>query len=98
MYAWVKGVDVKDVLEPDGSFFMTEEMGKEIERISGGENITGAGRLTGIGYDPMTIAMNNFMASEGHRNTLLNTDYSQVGIGFAVSDDGQIYCSQTFSH
>lgn len=98
MYAWVKGVDVKDVLEPDGSFFMTEEMGKEIERISGGENITGAGRLTGIGYDPMTIAMNNFMASEGHRNTLLNTDYSHVGIGFAVSDDGQIYCSQTFSH
>lgn len=98
MYAWVKGVDVKDVLEPDGSFFMTEEMGKEIERISGGENITGAGRLTGIGHDPMTIAMNNFMDSEGHRNTLLNTDYSHVGIGFAVSDDGQIYCSQTFSH
>ena len=67
-----------------------------IEDLINGENITGAGRLTGIGYDPMTIAMNNFMASEGHRNTLLNTDYTRVGIGFAVSDDGQIYCCQHF--
>lgn len=67
-----------------------------IEDLINGENITGAGRLTGIGYDPMTIAMNNFMASEGHRNTLLNTDYTRVGIGFAVSADGQIYCCQHF--
>ena len=67
-----------------------------IEDLINGENITGAGRLTGIGYDPMTIAVNNFMASEGHRNTLLNTDYTRVGIGFAVSADGQIYCCQHF--
>ena len=67
-----------------------------IEDLINGENITGAGRLTGIGYDPMTIAMSNFMASEGHRNTLLNTDYTRVGIGFAVSDNGQIYCCQHF--
>ena len=97
MYAWVKGVDVEDVLESDGSFFMTEEMGKEIERFAGGENITGAGRLTGIGYDPMTLAMNNFMSSEGHRNTILNSDWTHVGIGFAVSDNGIIWCCQNFS-
>ena len=97
MYAWVKGVDVEDVLEPDGSFFMSEEMGKEIEPFAGGENITGAGRLTGIGYDPMTLAMNNFMNSEGHRNTILDSDWTQVGVGFAVSDEGIIWCCQNFA-
>lgn len=96
MYAWAIGADVEDVLEPDGSFFMTEEMGKAIERIGGLENITGAGRLTGIGYDPMTLAMNSFMNSEGHRNSLLSTDMERVGVGFAVGTDGQIWCCQTF--
>ena len=73
-----------------------DSIGVDANSITGGENITGAGRLTGIGYDPMTIAMKNFMGSEGHRNTLLSTDYTRVGIGFAVSDNGQIYCCQNF--
>lgn len=64
--------------------------------IAGGENITGAGRLTGIGYDPMTLAMNNFMNSEGHRNAILNSDWTRVGVGFAVSDEGIIWCCQNF--
>lgn len=93
MYAWVKGVDVKDVLEPDGSFFMTEEMGKEIERISGGENIS-----TTNSPDPMNACMTSLMNSEGHRRTMLDSDYSHVGIGFAVASNGDVYCSQTFSH
>ncbi|MFQ7689820.1 MAG: CAP domain-containing protein [Butyricicoccus sp.] len=93
MYAWVKGVDVKDVLEPDGSFFMTEEMGKEIERISGGENIS-----TTNSPDPMNACMTSLMNSEGHRRTMLDSDYSHVGVGFAVASNGDVYCSQTFSH
>lgn len=93
MYAWDKGVDVKDVLEPDGSFFMTEEMGKEIERISGGENIS-----TTNSPDPMNACMTSLMNSEGHRRTMLDSDYSHVGIGFAVASNGDVYCSQTFSH
>lgn len=60
------------------------------------ENITGAGRLTGIGYDPLTLAMNNFMNSEGHRNSILNNDMKYIGIGFALADDGNIYCCQQF--
>lgn len=68
----------------------------DIEDVINGENITGAGRLTGIGYDPMTLAMNNFMNSEGHRNTILDSDWTRVGVGFAVSDEGIIWCCQHF--
>ena len=94
MYAWVKGVDVEDVLEPDGSFFMTEEMGKEIEPFAGLENITGGS--TEIN-NVVERHMNNFMTSEGHRNTLLTKDFTKVGIGYAVGPTGSIYCCQTFS-
>lgn len=73
-----------------------ESIGVAAEDISGGENITGAGRLTGIGYDPMTLAMNNFMNSEGHHNTILNREWTRVGIGFALAEDGNIYCCQHF--
>ena len=68
----------------------------DIEDVINGENITGAGRLTGIGYDPMTLAINNFMNSEGHRNTILDSDWTRVGVGFAVSDEGIIWCCQHF--
>ena len=94
MYAWVKGVDVEDVLEPDGSFFMTEEMGKEIERFAGGENIA-----AGLSLDnnPVEQGMVGFMNSEGHRYAILDGDYTRVGVGFAVSDYGTIYCCQKFA-
>lgn len=95
MYTWVKGVDVEDVLNPDGSFDLTEEMGKEIKCFAGGENIAGGCFAE---EDPVKTDMSKFMASEGHRNNLLNSDYSHVGIGFAVAADGRnIFCCQTFS-
>lgn len=73
-----------------------DSIGVSAENISGGENITGAGRLTGIGLDPLTLSMNNFMNSEGHRNTILNDEWTRVGIGFALAEDGNIYCCQHF--
>lgn len=73
-----------------------ESIGVSAESISGGENITGAGRLTGIGLDPLTLSMNNFMNSEGHRNTILNEEWTRVGVGFALAEDGNIYCCQHF--
>lgn len=73
-----------------------ESIGVPAENISGGENITGAGRLTGIGLDPLTISMNSFMNSEGHRNTILNKEWARVGVGFALAEDGNIYCCQHF--
>lgn len=62
----------------------------------GGENITGAGYAYGQGYGMVTLAMNAFMNSEGHRQTILNTEYSRVGVGFAIANDGNVYCCQRF--
>ena len=73
-----------------------EKIGTTAEEISGGENITGAGRITGIGYDPLTLSMNNFMSSEGHRNTILNSRWTRAGVGFAQGEDGNIFCCQVF--
>ena len=49
-----------------------------------------------MGFDPMKAAMNNFMNSDGHRYAILDEDYTRVGIGFAVSENGTIYCAQEF--
>lgn len=83
--------EIKELAKAQGM-----EIREDIESIINAENITGAGRLTGIGYDPMTLAMNNFMNSEGHHNTILNREWTRVGIGFALAEDGNIYCCQHF--
>ena len=94
MYAWVKGVDEEDVLNPDGSFSMSEEMGKEIDCLSGGENIAGG---CGISNDPVSTDMQAFMTSEGHRRTILDPEWTRIGIGYALSPDGySVHCTQEF--
>ena len=40
--------------------------------------------------------MTGFYNSEGHRRTMLNPEYNRVGIGFAVSGNGDVYCAQEF--
>lgn len=70
--------------------------GLTYDDIRGGENITGVGNVNGLGYGPVIIAMNKFMNSEGHRNTLLKAEYTRVGIGFAVDANGTAYCDQSF--
>lgn len=64
--------------------------------IEGRENITTAGNVTTV-KSPCTRAMNNFMNSEGHRNTLLSTEYTRVGVGFATNSTGRVFCCQNFS-
>lgn len=64
--------------------------------IEGRENITTAGNVTTV-KSPCMRAMNNFMNSEGHRNTLLSTEYTRVGVGFATNSTGRVFCCQNFS-
>ena len=71
-------------------------LGISVDDIRCNENITTAGNIATV-EDPYTRAMNNFMHSEGHRYTMLNTEYTRVGIGFAVGSNGRIYCCQNFS-
>lgn len=73
------------------------DKGINSNRLDGSENITGAGYAYGQGYGMVTLAMNAFMNSDGHRHTLLSTEYSRVGIGFAIANDGNVYCCQNFS-
>ena len=76
------------------------ENGMSADDVYSHENITGAGRMTQLGvemgFDPMKAAMNNFMNSDGHRYAILDEDYTRVGIGFAVLENGTIYCAQEF--
>lgn len=72
------------------------DKGINSNRLDGSENITGAGYAYGQGYGMVTLAMNAFMNSDGHRRTLLSTEYSRVGIGFAIANDGNVYCCQSY--
>lgn len=72
------------------------DKGINSNRLDGSENITGAGYAYGQGYGMVTLAMNAFMNSDGNRRTLLSTEYSRVGIGFAIANDGNVYCCQSY--
>ncbi len=43
-------------------------------------------------------AHTSFMASAPHRNALLNTGYSSLGIGVYCTDDGKLFVTQQFGH
>lgn len=71
-----------------------DSIGVSANDIAGGENITGGSSdLNNV----VGRHMNNFMTSEGHRNTLLDKDFTRIGIGYAVGSTGSIYCCQIFA-
>ena len=66
-----------------------------MQSISGGENIVGG---CFVEDDPVKTDMEKFMASAGHRATILDKDFTKVGVGFAVAADGRnIFCTQNFA-
>lgn len=71
-----------------------DSIGVSANDIAGGENITGG---SSDFNDVVERHMNNFMTSEGHRNTLLDKDFTGIGIGYAVGSAGSIYCCQVFA-
>lgn len=66
-------------------------VGISADDIDSGENI-GTTNFS----DLVTSCMTGFYNSEGHRRTMLNPEYNRVGIGFAVSGNGDVYCAQEF--
>ena len=45
------------------------------------------------------VAVNNMQAwmnSEGHRNQILRTDLSEIGVAYAIASDGTVFCAQLF--
>ena len=70
-------------------------IGVDANSISGGENIVGG---CFVEDDPVKTDMEKFMASAGHRATILDKDFTKVGVGFAVAADGRnIFCTQNFA-
>lgn len=70
-------------------------IGVDANSISGGENIVGG---CFVEDDPVKTDIEKFMASAGHRATILDKDFTKVGVGFAVAADGRnIFCTQNFA-
>jgi len=48
--------------------------------------------------DFFTLAdiMKNWMNSEGHRNNILNPNFTEIGVGIARNEQGEIYYTQVF--
>ena len=70
-------------------------IGVDANSISGGENIVGG---CFVEDDPVKTDREKFMASAGHRATILDKDFTRVGVGFAVAADGRnIFCTQNFA-
>ena len=70
-------------------------IGVDANSISGGENIVDG---CFVEDDPVKTDMEKFMASAGHRATILDKDFTRVGVGFAVAADGRnIFCTQNFA-
>lgn len=47
--------------------------------------------------DPLRSAVDGWMSSKGHRENILNGDFTHTGVGVAVADDGTIYFTQLFA-
>ena len=73
---------------------IAKELGLSEKTANSGENITGGSPDTN---DVVERHMNNFMNSTGHRNTLLLPEYTRIGVGYAISRSGGVYCVQRFS-
>jgi uncharacterized protein (TIGR03000 family) len=57
--------------------------------INWGENIA-------FGQRTAAQVLDTWMNSEGHRKNILNEDFTEIGIGVAISQDGLLYFTQVF--
>jgi uncharacterized protein YkwD len=53
------------------------------------------GENVGVGQSPEQIHA-AFMASPTHRADILSSDFTEIGVGFAVGDDRRLYVSEVF--
>jgi len=74
-------------IRPDGSRWFTA-LGID-KNYNYGEN-------AGQGGPTADIRMASWMNSDGHRANILREDYTEIGIGCAVSEQGEIFAVQIF--
>ena len=50
------------------------------------------------GENPVALAVQEWLASPGHRNNMLNPIYTRSGVGIASASDGRLWITQEFTH
>jgi len=61
-----------------------------------GIRYTSAGENIAMGQKSAAEVMNGWMNSSGHRQNILNPNYTQIGVGYAVNSKGTPYWTQMF--
>ena len=74
---------------PNGSscFTVLKELG--VSYMSAGENIA-------MGYSTPEAVVNGWMNSQGHRENILDSSFTYLGVGYVVDDSGYAYWVQMF--
>jgi len=79
-------------VNPDGDDVRERVTKAEIRFVKVGENV----HMNRGAKDPVAYAVEQWMASEGHRQTILDLSYSHTGAGVAIGEDGSLYFTQLF--
>jgi uncharacterized YkwD family protein len=61
-----------------------------------GISYTAAGENIAMGQQTPADVMNGWMNSSGHRANILNSSYTQIGVGYVTNSSGQTYWVQEF--
>ncbi len=61
-----------------------------------GIRYTAAGENIAMGQRSAAEVMNGWMNSPGHRQNILNANFTQIGVGYAVKSNGTPYWTQMF--
>ena len=61
-----------------------------------GANYQGAGENIAMGQTTAKEVMNDWMNSAGHRENILNENFTKIGVGVYQGDDGRLYWTQMF--
>jgi len=91
------GVRANEIIEsfshtrPDGRTFATALDEKNIPYHIAGENLAAGQR------DPAEV-VKAWMDSPDHRDAILESDFTNIGIGVTMDDDGRLYWSQLFTN
>ncbi|WP_461204525.1 CAP domain-containing protein [Clostridium sp. DL1XJH146] len=61
-----------------------------------GINYRTAGENIAYGQNSAQEVMNGWMNSQGHRSNILNSNFSQIGVGLSIDQSGRKYWTQMF--
>lgn len=61
-----------------------------------GENVLQNNQADQSAADAADISVQSWMDSTGHRENILNSEFTEEGIGVAITDTGKLYATQVF--